>query len=88
MIVKKSRKGQRKGQTQKKSPETLEVSGLSMAAGEGFEPSHTESESAVLPLHKPAMLSAALATNRYYYTEISDIVNRVFKFFSFFTILP
>ena len=37
MIVKKSRKGQRKGQTQKKSPETLEVSGLSMAAGEGFE---------------------------------------------------
>ncbi len=25
-----------------------------MAAGEGFEPSHTESESAVLPLHKPA----------------------------------
>ena len=26
-----------------------------MAAGEGFEPSHTESESAVLPLHKPAM---------------------------------
>ena len=26
-----------------------------MAAGEGFEPSHTESESAVLPLHKPAI---------------------------------
>ena len=26
-----------------------------MAAGEGFEPSHTESESAVLPLHNPAM---------------------------------
>ena len=25
-----------------------------LAAGEGFEPSHTESESAVLPLHKPA----------------------------------
>ena len=41
--------------TNKKSPETLEVSGLSMAAGEGFEPSHTESESAVLPLHKPAI---------------------------------
>ncbi len=31
------------------------VSELStMAAGEGFEPSHTESESAVLPLHNPA----------------------------------
>ena len=29
------------------------------AAGEGFEPSHTESESAVLPLHNPAMLSQA-----------------------------
>jgi hypothetical protein len=26
-----------------------------LAAGEGFEPSHTESESAVLPLHKPAI---------------------------------
>lgn len=25
-----------------------------VAAGEGFEPSHTESESAVLPLHNPA----------------------------------
>ena len=25
-----------------------------LAAGEGFEPSHTESESAVLPLHNPA----------------------------------
>ena len=29
---------------------------LIMAAGEGFEPSHTESESAVLPLHNPAIL--------------------------------
>ncbi len=28
---------------------------LDLAAGEGFEPSHTESESAVLPLHKPAI---------------------------------
>ena len=27
---------------------------LLVAAGEGFEPSHTESESAVLPLHNPA----------------------------------
>ena len=26
-----------------------------VAAGEGFEPSHTESESAVLPLHNPAI---------------------------------
>ena len=51
----KTDKGSNKGSGQKKSPETLEVSGLSMAAGEGFEPSHTESESAVLPLHKPAI---------------------------------
>ena len=28
-----------------------------VAAGEGFEPSHTESESAVLPLHNPAMFA-------------------------------
>ena len=28
---------------------------LFLAACEGFEPSHTESESAVLPLHKPAI---------------------------------
>ena len=54
-IVKKSRKGQPKGQNAEKSPETFEASGLLMAAGEGFEPSHTESESAVLPLHKPAI---------------------------------
>ena len=26
-----------------------------MAAGEGFEPSQTESESVVLPLHNPAI---------------------------------
>lgn len=34
----------------------IAVVGISeLAAGEGFEPSHTESESAVLPLHKPAV---------------------------------
>ena len=31
-----------------------------LAAGEGFEPSHTESESAVLPLHNPAILCCPL----------------------------
>ena len=36
-IVKKSRKGQSKGQNAEKSPETLGISGLFMAAGEGFE---------------------------------------------------
>jgi hypothetical protein len=29
-----------------------------LAAGEGFEPSQTESESAVLPLHNPAKRKA------------------------------
>ncbi len=38
-----------------------------MAAGEGFEPSQTESESAVLPLHNPARC-------RYYYTRNSPFV--------------
>lgn len=31
-----------------------------LAAGEGFEPSQTESESVVLPLHNPAILFRAL----------------------------
>ena len=35
-----------------------------MAAGEGFEPSHTESESAVLPLHKPAISVCRSVVNR------------------------
>ena len=30
-----------------------------LAAGEGFEPSQTESESVVLPLHNPAILFGA-----------------------------
>ena len=37
---------------------------LCLAAGEGFEPSHTESESAVLPLHNPAIFRAAVLINR------------------------
>ena len=43
-----------------------------LAAGEGFEPSHTESESAVLPLHKPAIflfVAVVYRSNRYYYTK-------------------
>ena len=46
-----------------------------MAAGEGFEPSHTESESAVLPLHNPAVF----LTNKLYYTRfLSGFVNSFF----------
>ena len=42
-----------------------------LAAGEGFEPSHTESESAVLPLHNPAVF----LTNKSYYTDLKRFVN-------------
>ena len=51
------------------------VSDLLLAAGEGFEPSHTESESAVLPLHNPAVL-----TNKNYYTHFAAFVNSFFDF--------
>ena len=44
-----------------------------MAAGEGFEPSHTESESAVLPLHNPAKRMC-------YYTVFLDFVKSFFHF--------
>ena len=50
-----------------------------MAAGEGFEPSHTESESAVLPLHNPAVLA-----NKNYYTHFAEIVNTFLHFFWIF----
>ena len=45
-----------------------------MAAGEGFEPSHTESESAVLPLHNPAK-------RKEYYTEFLRFVKSMEDFF-------
>ena len=45
-----------------------------LAAGEGFEPSHTESESAVLPLHNPAMF----LTNKIHYTRFPAFVNTFF----------
>ena len=45
-----------------------------MAAREGFEPSQTESESAVLPLHN-------LAKRIYYYTYSWGKVNRKMIFF-------
>ena len=35
-----------------------------MAAGEGFEPSQTESESGVLPLHKPAIVRSPLTISQ------------------------
>ena len=50
-----------------------------LAAGEGFEPSHTESESAVLPLHKPAIFVRSCRTNRYYYTGKQEFVKGFFE---------
>ena len=44
---------------------------LLVAAGEGFEPSQTESESAVLPLHNPAK-------SIIHYTEKTENVNPFF----------
>ena len=37
-----------------------------MAAEEGFEPSQTESESVVLPLHNSAKYSIRLTDKKYY----------------------
>jgi hypothetical protein len=51
-----------------------------MAAGEGFEPSHTESESAVLPLHKPAIA----LWNSYHYTKKLRLVKTFSVFFQNF----
>ena len=45
-----------------------------LAAGEGFEPSQTESESGVLPLHKPAKRKS-------YYNAFFRFVKRNFSFF-------
>ena len=53
-------KGSDKGSNRKKEVRNLTVSDFSVAAGEGFEPSHTESESAVLPLHNPAIWCRSL----------------------------
>ena len=47
------------------------LQGFLLAAGEGFEPSHTESESAVLPLHNPAVF----LTNDNHYTDFPPFVN-------------
>ena len=59
-----------------------------LAAGEGFEPSHTESESAVLPLHKPARSvgrSDQPQRTDIIIQNITFFVNRIFsKFFNFF----
>ena len=59
--------------TTKKTAEINDFSGFQMVAEEGFEPSQTESESVVLPLHNSAMsfvVCRFLRTNEYYYTHV------------------
>ena len=55
-----------------------------VAAGEGFEPSQTESESVVLPLHNPAIflfLSCPLARTGAIIRKAGGNVNSFFKIF-------
>ena len=52
-----------------------------LAAGEGFEPSQTESESVVLPLHNPAKFKLSL-TNKRYYSKLFGNVKGILKIFS------
>ena len=56
---------------------------LEMAAEEGFEPSQTESESAVLPLHNSAMsvscFAPFLSDNDIYYSKNFPFVNTLFE---------
>ena len=70
-----------KGQMVKGKRKVLKPYGFRtfVAAGEGFEPSHTESESAVLPLHKPAIFARSCRTNRYYYTGKQEFVKGFFE---------
>ena len=56
----------------KKLLESTRFQELRVAAGEGFEPSHTESESAVLPLHNPARCKK-------YYTRFTGKVKHYFS---------
>ena len=57
-----------------------------LAAGEGFEPSQTESESGVLPLHKPAMLGTPKRI--YNYMHFARKVKQKIAFSEKFSILP
>ena len=73
-------KGKNKGnfsKSKRKSPESVGIQGFLLAAGEGFEPSHTESESAVLPLHKPAISCLSLL-----FTAATDIIIQEIAFLS------
>ena len=69
---------------EKEKPGTLANQGLPgfffMAAGEGFEPSQTESESVVLPLHNPAVSVLSRQDRELLYHGFTDCQG----FFAFF----
>ncbi len=56
-IIHKNKRKDRRRSAKQKNRNRVPV--LSLAAGEGFEPSQTESESVVLPLHNPAIFTCA-----------------------------
>ena len=58
--------------------------GFCLAAGEGFEPSHTESESAVLPLHNPAISAPLSRAQAILYAWRSNLSIAFSKFFQIF----
>ena len=49
-----------------------------MAAEEGFEPSHTESESAVLPLHHSATFTVYILSKQIMYVNSFYFGNKIF----------
>ena len=64
----------------KKNSETLIAKGFgALAAGEGFEPSHTESESAVLPFTQTRYFYCLSREHACYYTKMAQNVNRKMK---------
>ena len=64
-----------------KIPGTIAIPGILVAAGEGFEPSHTESESAVLPLHNTAIFCRPVRTAVFIITGFSEKSTPIFHFF-------
>ena len=53
-----------------------------LAAGEGFEPSHTESESAVLPLHNPAVFRAEQILLYIFRAICQHLISKISSFFA------
>ena len=59
----------------KKPPETYVASGFTMVAEEGFEPSQTESESVVLPLHNSAICFCCFVNQRILLYAITRVLS-------------